>query len=686
MEINLVGLDGEVRATALVNAADAVAELFKALPTPSIAEAKTISYRLSFANRVLLPSESLQECGLHNGAAVSVVTVPREAVDLNLSHFDHFQFASKELARHMDSGLLLWQLDLGNCGLNSDMGGAAAAGFAAKSCCLRSLQLFGNVDLGASGVLELARILQSNGSSLQMLNLGYCNLAGETGGKAVAAMMRAAPGVTALVLFGNAQFGISGLTAMSEDWPDGGWSQADDISPRSSSLEGKDLCFCQQNGCTLATLDLGFCGLRAVSGTCVAEVVSNIAPKLESLCLSGHRHLGAEGLVALAQSLKLPCLKELELEGCGLQGVEGGKAAALFAQRAPSLRVLSLSDNTELRAEGLSAFLDCIPQPTALDELHLARCGLSGEEGGRALASLMCKVSSLNELGLLGNDELASVGLQSLVEAMPSSVQLKEIDLCQCLPTGVSGTQLLVQIISRCQSLQVLDLASNGSALGARGVEELSRGLQGAMTLKALHLGDCNLTGAAGGASLCRLLAHLPALEELGLVCNTDFGEEGLLAMSEGLTASKELRSLGLENCGLRGEAGGKAAAAVVHVVPGLEGLGLSNNEALTAAGVLAFAVNLPPEPALQKLELEECSLEGLEGGAAILSVVQAAPHIKHLGLCKNHDLKSVGLCSFLEKLPSTSMLSSLHFGDCGLQASDSMKPLASCLSKLLSP
>jgi len=147
--------------------------------------------------------------------------------------------------------------------------------------------------------------------------------------------------------------------------------------------------------------------------------------------------LGGEALANLVVS-KMPSLQEsLGIEGCGLAGAAGGRAAARLLEALPQLWELGLSGNDELGAEGLLALAEDLPRSNVLRLLDLQDCGLVGARGGSALASLVQALPLLQELDLERIPDFSAEGISTFLREGPSvGSQLCSISFGEC---GLAG-------------------------------------------------------------------------------------------------------------------------------------------------------------------------------------------------------------------------------------------------------
>ncbi|CAE8643785.1 unnamed protein product [Polarella glacialis] len=663
MTLDVRTLAGSVVASVSAETADSVASVLLRLGSSSSAG---VRHWLAHDGKVLPAEATLASCGLKDGDVVCLVTAHRAPAQLSLNHNELGAVGLHALAANLPRRCLLSLLDLRGCGLEGIEGGEAVGSALRAAPHLEELKLASNHGLGPRGVTRVAQVLSGlSASCLKSIEISSCGLQGVEGGKAVASLASAAPALEELGLFGNSKLGPSGIAAAVE------------------SMTGLHL---------IQLLNVGFCGFSGSAGGRALAGAILAMPSLKKVRASGNQSLCAAGIDSMLKCLSIQSvgLVDLELEGCGLSGLEGGAALARLLLHCSKIEKLSLSDNIGLGSEGVCGFSSGLLASTCLKSLQLGRANLVSSDGGTAVASVLGKATALQELSLLGNDGLGAAGMQALASQWPSANFMTLLDLSLCGIFTVAGAQALAEVLNKCPCLEILSLSSN--ELRACGLRELQACLSGPLRLKAFHVEHCGLAGADGGLALVELIVgRMPVLCELGLLCNADFGEAGVHELAHGLlSGALELLSvLGVENCGLSGESGGKAAAELVKAMPGLEDLGLSSNE-LGAAGLAAFARALPLEPALRWLQLEDCGLEAEEGGRAAALLVRAAPFLEHLVLANNELLGIAGVVAMLEELRGAGgslRLGSLNLDSCGLGSSDrDGAALGAALGVLLTP
>jgi Ran GTPase-activating protein (RanGAP) involved in mRNA processing and transport len=211
---------------------------------------------------------------------------------------------------------------------------------------------------------------------------------------------------------------------------------------------------------------------------------------LEKLSLDGNCSVGDEGAIALAAALSLRHsnipLKELGPAGCGIES-EGAAALGRALPQNQTLEIMRLDMNGRNRNEGAIAVVDGLSVNKSLKELNFGNCGV-------------------------GNAGVAALG-----RTLKTNSQLKDLDL------------------------------SSDDGIGNEGIIAVAQGLTDNDSLVRLNLGHCGL-GHAEAPSLGRALRTNSKLEELWLYGNGQTGDEGVIALADGVCVlTKVSRCLTLE-------------------------------------------------------------------------------------------------------------------------------------------
>jgi len=635
--------------------------------------------RLIYEERLLPRSKRLvEDCGVPDGSTLLLLTLAPH-VRLDIGNNERLSLHGiTALAEGLPEDSALESVRLPSARLWGAESGRAVAAVVNRTSKLQHLDLSGNGGLCASGVKAFAQALNTTTVDLKSLDLDMCELEGVEGGEAVAAALRAIPGLLLLRMVNNRLIGAGGVRALTRGLPENAALQ--------SIFLGEIMLY------------------RECGGEAVAALLAK-AKRLESLSLFGNRALYAAGVQALATDLTgEELLTSIDLGDCGLEGGQGGKAVEAVLQKLKHVKHLEVSSNWELQASGLMAIAEGLGQDHHLESMTAARCGLCGALAGDALGTLMLNAPDLKRLQLpenrLCNDGL--VNWEQVLSTTKRVMALTSLSLGECDIKGAVGGESVAMLLRCCPSLEYLDLSGN-EELGNNGLVALKEGLQGfELKLEQLRLGTCNLEGREGGAAVADLLSVLPTVRRCEVSGNRDLGADGIIALTEGFIAQRNanpenirgLDALDLGQCGLDGPEGGLAVAKLIRAVP-LEEIRLASNWGLSTPGIEKLSKELLAAAddgwncKLKLLDISECWIAKEAGGFAIARLIRAAPDLETLNISFNWELSAVGFRTIAASLPDPTGISSLQLEKCGLAGPDGGRAVAEvaaccpCLEKL---
>eukprot|EP00438_Fugacium_kawagutii_P009394 Skav231300 [mRNA] locus=scaffold161:295749:297746:- [translate_table: standard] len=234
--------------------------------------------------------------------------------------------------------------------------------------------------------------------------------------------------------------------------------------------------------------------------------------------------------------------------------------------------------------------------------------GTSLLEGGACLSEV--GVADGTELQLVlsrpsltldaSDNNLGSSGLEALVDSLPGSFQ--RVSLLRSGLCGKAGGQAVAKLVKASPGLEILDLSGNNGfgavSLGDAGIDlkALASEIHSCYSLVHVSLADCSLEGLLGGQELACLLYKTPNLQCLDVHSNNNLGPLGVSALSSALSGLRhplKLTSLSLEDTGLEDEAGGAAAGGLLHRLPFLTSLMISDNR-LLVTGLQGLVKSMP--------------------------------------------------------------------------------------------
>ncbi|XP_063254345.1 ribonuclease inhibitor [Prinia subflava] len=298
--------------------------------------------------------------------------------------------------------------------------------------------------------------------------------------------------------------------------------------------------------CSLQKLWLQNCNLTSASCETLRSVLS-AQPSLTELHVGDNR-LGTAGVKVLCQGMMNPSckLQKLQLEYCELTAdiVEALNAAL---QSKPTLKELSLSNNTLGDTAVKQLCQGLVEASCNLELLHLENCGITSDSCMEISAVLRNK-SSLMDLSV-GDNKIGDSGLALLCQGlMHPSCKIQKLWLWDCDLTSASCKDLS-RLISTKETLTEISLIDNN--LRDSGMEMLCQALKDPKSkLQELWVRECGLTTACCKAVSSALSTnkHLKVLH----IGENKLGDAGVELLCEGLMHPNcNIQSLWLGNCDL---------------------------------------------------------------------------------------------------------------------------------------
>ncbi|KAF4790200.1 Ribonuclease inhibitor [Turdus rufiventris] len=298
--------------------------------------------------------------------------------------------------------------------------------------------------------------------------------------------------------------------------------------------------------CSLQKLWLQNCNLTSASCETLRSVLS-AQPSLTELHVGDNR-LGTAGVKVLCQGIMNPSckLQKLQLEYCELTAdiVEALNAAL---QSKPTLKELSLSNNTLGDTAVKQLCRGLVEASCNLELLHLENCGITSDSCMEISAVLRNK-SSLMDLSV-GDNKIGDSGLALLCQGlMHPSCKIQKLWLWDCDLTSASCKDLS-RLISTKETLTEISLIDNN--LRDSGMEMLCQALKDPKSkLQELWVRECGLTTACCKAVSSALSTnkHLKVLH----IGENKLGDTGVELLCEGLMHPNcNIQSLWLGNCDL---------------------------------------------------------------------------------------------------------------------------------------
>ena len=500
-----------------------------------------------------------------------------------------------------------------------------------------------------SGVDALLNGLTSPTNQLRAVSLARTGLCGEEGGTVVARLLQACPGLEFLDISGNNGFGAVSLLSSG--------------IAVSSIAAGIPTCYALQH---LAMPDCGIDG--STSGRQLGHFLVML-PNLQKLDIHSNNHLGPDGVMAFAQTLRalnktMSSLQVVNLGDTGIEGGAGGMAVAQMLARMPQLITLDLANNGGFGVQGLLAVgqhLDAAPD-RILAKIDMQHCSLPRDLEPHHFDALLAKCPNM---------EVIDVGEEHAFDSLPplnAAPRLRAVRpddeslaMWHDLQVELAGAS-----ISASLQEESLNLGDASGSLNADAIVELCKSSH----LRSLKLEHGSLTTCDDGIALARLLGAMDSLENLSLYGNHGFGAHALGAFVKSCPRCCSVRLLNLGECGLAGSDSGTALAHLVEKMPGLSSLHVRKNFRLKNDGVHSFASALSCN-AMEALDLGGCSLAKRTAAAAILRIVEISPALRTLSVSGNPQLEETGLCLLVEQILLNTSVRSLSLASCGLSVQD---------------
>lgn len=191
-------------------------------------------------------------------------------------------------------------------------------------------------------------------------------------------------------------------------------------------------------------------------------------------------------------------------------------------------------------------------------------------------------LTDINLAGTTPDEELGNAGFQALSLSLANKVgNLRRLSLRRCGLSGSAGFREVGRLLTRCCSLEVLDVSNNDAGEGLRG--EFCEALDDARSLRVLEMRGCGLRDR-GLDPLCAVLERVDealrpvvAVQKLSLSTN-HITPEGARRLGSMLSTNLKLEDLDISDNDLQ-EAGGESIAeGLVGNKGRLQKLNISHN------------------------------------------------------------------------------------------------------------
>ena len=220
---------------------------------------------------------------------------------------------------------------------------------------------------------------------------------------------------------------------------------------------------------------------------------------------------------------------------------------------------------------------------------------------------------------------ISSLGLVALFDAAQHSAAIRTLRLGSAIDFDETALIALAMLMKRSKSIRIYILGAIN--LGDHGVTVICQALAGNSRVRTLALTKCSI-GLEGARALGNFLKNT-LLRVLDIGFNF-FGDEGVVALIEGLKSNTTVFKLGMGTCAISDD-GAVALASLLRNGSRLRFLRLSTN-LIKAAGMVVLANALEKNQNLQMLNvLKNPGVKGIGAAEAFIDALQSNATLTHL-------------------------------------------------------
>jgi Ran GTPase-activating protein (RanGAP) involved in mRNA processing and transport len=309
---------------------------------------------------------------------------------------------------------------------------------------------------------------------------------------------------------------------------------------------------------SISSLDLGFTGvgdsgLEALANNISLSRSNNMMLPLQTLYLAGNA-IGTRGALALARIIQFRCchLKTLHLTGNKI-GVDGIRSltraiAAISSSPAGGIEELFLG-GTGLGSEGCHAVSEMLSYTPSLRVLSLADNSLGDREVTILADAIKENRSRLPLEALqLSFNRITCIGVESLMNAVWGSTSLLELRLDNNI-IGDRGAQLVSVVIATVHSLERVDLGFN--SFTATGMRSLMKSVSESTNLSSLSISG-NKLDTSGAKAVAYALAYNTSLKYF-FMDNCAASHESQRHITAGIVSNSDVKLLAVTGFRLGG-------------------------------------------------------------------------------------------------------------------------------------
>ncbi|XP_065896352.1 protein NLRC5-like [Dysidea avara] len=322
-----------------------------------------------------------------------------------------------------------------------------------------------------------------------------------------------------------------------------------------------------------------FCVMHVhVTGQIVNDILATLSlcSKLEELNLS-------DCAIQIANSVQIPkdlkgisTLKTLNISHNDITS-EGTSIITNIVSCNFNLEELNLSCNS-LPATGITKIMKGLKHVLNLKRFNVSTNQVT-DETACDIASVLSHNTMLEELDLSYNN-LQTAGVISIMKGMESISTLKKFNISHNNITDEAAIYVAV-LLTHNTSLEDLDLSC--TSLNSTSATTIMEGIKSISTLKSLYINNNNISDEAANY-IAVVLSHSAALEEFDLSCNK-LQTAGTATILKGMKTILTIKRLHIRDCNVKDKAAGDLAVVLSHNIK-LEVLDVSQN-ALQTNGII---------------------------------------------------------------------------------------------------
>ncbi len=315
------------------------------------------------------------------------------------------------------------------------------------------------------------------------------------------------------------------------------------------------------------------------------------------------------------------------------------------------------------------------------------------DESWDILAKVIGTTTSLEKLAFSGDNAVAALQNDKVVDALAKNRTIKTLDLFLTV-CGDMGAKAVAAILEANSTIQIIKLSKNdiggegakviagvlkhnktvthidlsNNRIGTEGAKAIANTLKENTSLESINLGGNNIRNN-GAKAIGKALKKNTSLQTVDLEAS-EIGDEGATTIAEALEGNHSIQTLRLSGNPI-GTAGTKAIAEALKKNKSLQTLMFSGNQ-IGVEGAKAIAEALKENAYLTTVDLHENDI-GNEGGKAIVDALERSKTLRHVDLCANKISEEVAK-AIVDALKVNESLQTLrlrgnHIGDEGAKA-----------------